>query len=224
MAKNLSATLRGVNYGTLPTTNGGTGVSASGTTGNVLTSNGTTWASSALPIATSSALGVVKVDNSTLTVNASGVISVIGIMTTATANSTYLALAGGTLTGSVIFGYNNANQVMFKDVGFTYLDNGTTNTINYKNGSHQRWAPSTGAQTLTVTNWPSTGNLGELLIEGVNLGASTITWPTINWVKNDGTTTTAVASNGVTFQASGTDWVFLWSRDAGTTIYAKVVR
>ena len=113
---------------------------------------------------------------------------------------------------------------MFKDCGSVYYDSGTTNALNFVNGGHQRWAPNTGAQTLSIANWPPTGNLGELLIEGVNLGAATITWPTINWVKSDGTTTTTFSSNGVTLRTSGIDFVFLWTRDGGTTIYGKVMR
>ena len=104
-----------------------------------------------------------------------------------------------------------------------YYNSGTTSALDYTNGSHQRWAP-TGTVSLTVTNWPASGVLGELLIEGINLGAATITWPTINWIKSDGTTTTTFASNGVTLQSSGTDWVFLWTGDGGTTVYGKIVR
>lgn len=116
------------------------------------------------------------------------------------------------------------SRMMVKDHGFVYYNSGTTNALDYTNGSHQRWAP-TGTVTLSITNWPPSGNLGELLIEGVNLGAATITWPAaINWIKSDGTTTTTFSSNGVTLQSSGTDFVFLWTRDAGTTIYGKVVR
>lgn len=113
---------------------------------------------------------------------------------------------------------------MLKDTGFVFYDSNTTNALDYTNGSCQRWAPATGAQTLSITNWPPSGNLGELLIQGVNLGAATITWPTINWVKSDGTMTTAFASNGVTLQASGTDFVFLWTRDSGSTVFGKVLR
>ena len=48
----LGGTLSGVNLasqiaGTLPIANGGTGLTAAGTNGNVLTSNGTNWISSA---------------------------------------------------------------------------------------------------------------------------------------------------------------------------------
>lgn len=133
-------------------------------------------------------------------------------------------LAGNTFTGAQVLSDQLVSRAMFKDTGFAYYDSTTTNALDYVNGSCQRWAPNTGAQTLTVSNWPPTGNLGELLIQGINLGAATITWPTINWVKSDGTTTTTFSSNGVTLQSSGTDWVYLWTRDAGTTIYGKVVR
>jgi hypothetical protein len=111
-----------------------------------------------------------------------------------------------------------------KDSDVAYYNSGTTNTLDYVNGSHQRWAP-TGTPTLAISNWPPSGNLGELLIEGVNLGSVTITWPAaINWIKSDGSTTTTFSENGVTLQSSGIDWILLWTRDAGTTIYGKIVR
>ena len=110
-----------------------------------------------------------------------------------------------------------------KSQSIQYYNSGATSALDYTNGSHQRWTP-TGTVSLTVSNWPASGVLGELLIEGINLGGATITWPTINWIKSDGTTTTTFASNGVTLQSSGTDWVFLWTRDGGTTVYGKIVR
>jgi hypothetical protein len=115
---------------------------------------------------------------------------------------------------------------MYKDTGWVYYNSTTTAALDYTNGSQQRWAPTASSSpTLTISNWPPSGNLGELLIEGVNLGAAgTITWPTINWITSTGATTTTFASNGVTLQTSGTDWCLLWTRDAGTTIYGKFVR
>lgn len=134
-------------------------------------------------------------------------------------------LGSGTLFGANINGQDfNLSRTGFQDYGYVYFNSGTTNALDYTNGSHQRWAPNTGAQTLSITNWPPSGNLGTLMIEGVNLGAATITWPTINWVKTDGTTTTTFSQNGVTLQTSGIDWIVLWTRDAGTTIYGKVIR
>jgi len=126
-------------------------------------------------------------------------------------------------TGAVNMSDTILRRSMFKDTGYTYFNSGTTSALDYTNGSQQRWAPS-GTVSLTTTNWPPTGNLGELFVEGINLGAATITWPTINWITSTGATTTTFASNGVTLQASGTDWFLLWTRDAGTTIYGKFVR
>ena len=126
-------------------------------------------------------------------------------------------------TGAVVGSDAILRRLMFKDTGYTYFNSNSTSALDYTNGSQQRWAPS-GTVTLSVTNWPPTGNLGELFIEGINLGAATITWPTINWITSTGATTTTFSSNGVTLQSSGTDWFLLWTRDAGTTIYGKFVR
>lgn len=168
---------------------------APGTNGNVLTSNGTTWTSAALPVTLD---GVQTLTNKTLS-------------------------TGTTLGAQVTGGDFILTRTMFQDTGWDYYDSNTTSALNYVNGSVQRWAPS-GTVSLTLSNWPPSGNLGELLIEGINLGAATITWPTINWITITGATTTTFASNGVILQTSGTDWVFLWTRDGGTTIYGKVVR
>jgi hypothetical protein len=120
---------------------------------------------------------------------------------------------------------NQITRAMLKDVGVAYYNSGTTNALDYANGSHQRWAPNTGAQTLTISNWPPVGNTGQLMIEGVNLGAVTLTWPTtINWIKSDGTMTNVFSQNGVTLQSSGIDFVLLWTRDSGATTYGRIVR
>lgn len=110
----------------------------------------------------------------------------------------------------------------------THFDSGATNAINLANGLSERWAPATGAQTLTITGWPATGSFASAVIEGINLGASTITWPSINWVNIDGTFTTSISAYltnaSITLQTSGIDFVVLWTRDGGTTIYGRIVR
>jgi|688.fasta_scaffold99867_3 hypothetical protein len=197
-----------------------------------------------LPIVQSGATKQVSVNNLTAgkAVSASSLTATTVLSTTFDTN---VAAAGVTLVGNTLSadgtdanidinvtpkGTGAVNQTdtilrraMFKDTGYTYYDSTTTSALDYTNGSVQRWAP-TGTVTLTVTNWPPSGNLGELFIEGVNLGAATITWPSINWITSTGATTTTFSLNGVTLQTSGTDWVLLWTRDAGTTIYGKVVR
>ena len=137
-----------------------------------------------------------------------------------------ITLSASTLGGNLTGGDYSLTRTMYKDTGWVYYNSSTTAALNFTNGSQQRWAPTASSSpTLSITNWPPSGNLGELLIEGVNLGAAgTITWPTINWITSTGATTTTFSANGVTLQTSGTDWCLLWTRDAGTTIYGKFVR
>jgi len=119
------------------------------------------------------------------------------------------------------------SRQMLVDCGHTFLDKGdsstTPQTLDFTTGSHQK-ITTTGAFTLSTSNWPPTGNLGEMLLELVNGASATITWPTISWVLDTGAFTTTFSANGVTLQSSGTDFVCLWSRDAGTTIHGKVIR
>lgn len=138
-------------------------------------------------------------------------------------SSSLLPKSGGTMTGALNMADQLIDRAELRDQAFAFHDSNTTSTLDYQNGSVQRWAPS-GTVTLAIANWPPSGGLGELLIEGVNLGAASITWPTINWIKSDGSTTTTFASNGVTLRTSGVDFVMLWTRDSGTTVYGKVIR
>ena len=137
-----------------------------------------------------------------------------------------ITLSASNLGGNLTGGDYSLTRTMYKDTGWVYYNSTTTAALDFTNGSQQRWAPTASSSpTLSITNWPPSGNLGELLIEGVNLGAAgTITWPTINWITSTGATTTTFSANGVTLQTSGTDWCLLWTRDAGTTIYGKFVR
>lgn len=145
-----------------------------------------------------------------------------------------LTLAGrgaNTFTAAQIYGDQQNSRAMLIDCGYTYLSKGnsstTTQTFDYTAGSHQS-VTATGNHTIATSNWPPTGNLGEMLVEYINGGAYTLTWPTISWIKPDGTTTTSIATylsanTGRTALAtSGTDFILLWSRDAGTTIYGKL--
>lgn len=137
-----------------------------------------------------------------------------------------LGTGGGIVTGPVAMSDQPLSRAMLKDHGYAFFDSAAVNVLDYTNGSHQRWVPATGAQALTIANWPPAGNLGELLLEGVNLGASTITWPAIIWIKADGSgdTTTTFSSAGYTLKSAGIDHILLWSRDGGATTYGKVLR
>lgn len=134
---------------------------------------------------------------------------------------------GNTFSGVQLFSDGRIAQAMLKDTGFECRIAGTLSgaqAISYADGSHQRFQVG-GTITLSFTNWPPTSNNGTLLIELVNGGAFQVNFPSaINWIKSNGATTTDFSQLGITLQASGTDFILLWTRDAGTTVYGKVVR
>lgn len=107
------------------------------------------------------------------------------------------------------------------------LDKGTvatTVTVTFTTSQATSQRLQVGAAlTIAVTGW-ETANFSELVIQLVNGAAFAVTWPTVNWVKSDGTFTTSFASNGITLQAAGTDWIYLWTVDGGTTVYGRVIR
>ncbi|MGE3346050.1 MAG: hypothetical protein AB7I35_01305 [Ramlibacter sp.] len=109
----------------------------------------------------------------------------------------------------------------YKDLGT--ISSGTT-TVDTAAAEVQR-VQAGGNFTLAFDKWPASGEyVGELLLKCVNFGAHTVTWPTANWLKADGTFAASPALAGITFATSGTDFVYVWTDDAGTTLYAKVAR
>lgn len=183
------------------------------------------------------ALTKVKLTNSSdgilpVTTGGTGVATITGILkgtgtsalTAATANTDYLAPTGNDTT---------VTRQMFKDCGYTVYDIGNINnatvTFDYTNGSVQTYTATGSTVTWAFSNWPPTGNLGEILIIATNAGAYTHTINGVTWLKPDGTTTTSFATylgantGRTALQTSGVDQFVLWSRDAGTTVYGKLV-
>jgi hypothetical protein len=99
-----------------------------------------------------------------------------------------------------------------------------TGAFNLSNSNYQIWAVTGGNYTVSFTNWLASGQLTELLIEAQNVQSSgaVITWPTINWIKSDGSLTTTFSQSGIVL--TNLDFILIWSRDGGTTIYGKVIR
>ncbi len=108
----------------------------------------------------------------------------------------------------------------------TYFDSAATTALNYNNGGRQRCAPATGAKTISITNWPVSGKHAVQLIELVNGADGGI--PSFGagarYIKGDGTLQTTAAAAGIIFQASGTDYVMVFTRDAGATSVVSVLR
>lgn len=106
----------------------------------------------------------------------------------------------------------------------------STQDLNYQTGAVKR-IKATGNFTITTSNWPATGNMGEMLLRLVADGTGrTITYTlgsgTTNFVKTDGSFATTPALSGVTMQTTNDaiDFVYMWSFNAGVTVYAKVLR
>lgn len=152
----------------------------------------------------------------------------VSLRPTAAGMNRKLDKTGDTMEGDLDLDGNDLTDAVLADFSLKYKDSAASGALDYHNGSYQRWAPAVGAQSLSVANWPPAGELGTLTIEGVNLGAATITTTfTGKYIKNDGTfatTTSLNANNGTTLQVSGIDFVVLWTRDGGATVYVKIVR
>ena len=129
------------------------------------------------------------------------------------------------------FGGAVISRAMFRDVGYVYVDKGdsgtATQTIDVAAGTHQR-IRATGNFTIAFFNWPATGNTGEVLLELAHDGtARSITFPTgCRFVKYDGSVTTTFSETLINLQSAdgAIDWLYFWTRDAGTTLYCKVIR
>lgn len=125
------------------------------------------------------------------------------------------------------------SRAMLIDCGYTAVAKGNisnaTVTFDYTQGSVQTFTATGSTVTWAFSNWPPTGNLGEILVIGTNLGAFTQSISGVTWLKPDGTTTTSLATylaantGRTAFQTSGVDQLLFWSSDAGTTIYGKLV-
>ncbi len=142
----------------------------------------------------------------------------------------YATLAGNTFTGAQVYSDQLLSRGMTKDMGLVFLDKGNSGTAaqtcDYTAGSHQKLTVTGAFVMNAVTNWPPTGNTGELLLELVNGASSAITWTmagtTQRWWKRDGTEAATFAASGYALKASGTDWILMWSTNAGTTTNFKV--
>lgn len=81
-----------------------------------------------------------------------------------------------------------------------------------------------GSATIHINQWPPATYAANVMLEVWKGGGSTITWSSISFITSSGALQGSPASAGDSLQATGPDFILAWSRDAGATKYAKVVR
>jgi hypothetical protein len=127
----------------------------------------------------------------------------------------------------------NANSAVWTMQSTTNLatevfSNGTvstgTVTLNRSKGPVQQLTVG-GNLTIALTGWLSSG-YSSMMLELVNGGSATITWPAgIKWTTpGTGVTTTTFPTSAAALQTAGTDWIELFSPDGGTTVYGIIRR
>lgn len=128
--------------------------------------------------------------------------------------------ANGAVPGPLDMGGNTFKSPKLQDARHSFLDKGTvasgTVTFDGSAGAVQRLQVG-GALTIAFTNMQNV-DVSAIQLRVVNGGSATITWPTMSFVKADGTTQ---ASPTRTLQTSGTDRILVWSE--GSTLMAKVI-
>jgi hypothetical protein len=137
--------------------------------------------------------------------------------TNTVASSTQLTVTNGTVGGST------PNATL--QIGETKLvakGSVGTGTVTFDvSAANKQSLTVTGSLTVAYSNWPASGTYGEVEVQLTNGGSATITWPTVSWLKGDGTNSTTFSTMGVTLYTSGVNFVIVWSTDGGTTLYGR---
>jgi len=101
-------------------------------------------------------------------------------------------------------------------ITFDAVDKGTvsTGTVSFdvQSATKQKLTVG-GALTIALTNKPT--NDWELEVDLTNGGSAAITFPTVNWLVGDGTTSTVFADMGVTLNAAGVNTLLFWGTGTG---------
>ncbi len=118
-------------------------------------------------------------------------------------------------SGDILANDNQLVEAILKDTGELSQDLGSlsANTaISLASGNACKFTVA-GDFTLSVTGWKAANILNGLLMKITNGTAFTITWPSIVWD----------TGSLPELQASGVDWVLLWTEDNSSIVYGKRV-
>jgi hypothetical protein len=126
-----------------------------------------------------------------------------------------LALTGGIVTGNL-----GVQQVFtLSRAAFTWSGTVTASgatTINWTNGEYQKVSLTSNA-SISVTNWPASGNFAKVVLDITNQGAFLISgWPA-------GTIWAGGIVPTITSGAGKRDLIMLVTGDGGTTVLGNVV-
>ena len=173
---------------------GGTGLTAPGTVGNVLTSTGTTW------ISTAGATGDVTLNGTQTLTN----------KTIAFANNTLTDVAGTTATQTLT---NKTITNLVFDGNYTEdvyaIVDGASVDLNPANGTVQTWTLG-ASRSPTATSFAAGQSLTLMIDDGT---AYSITWPSVTWKTNAGV--------APTLNATGFTAIQLWK--VNSTLYGARV-
>lgn len=120
------------------------------------------------------------------------------------------------------FSNNIIKQAIFQDCGNVVFDTTTENqlgdvTLDYKNGSYQKYKINYGTHTFSVSNWPGTNRSGSMILSVVTAtnSATYVNFSSVN-IYNYSTSTLPVLISGpnpAIFQ--------LWSDGDSNNLYVK---
>lgn len=147
--------------GTLKASNGGTGLTAPGTSGNVLTSNGTAWVSQAPAAGSYSAGNGISISSNTIAMSGSytGTLTASTGLTATTGNVTATAgnvtATAGNVTapaGYVAAGSSSYPRLENLSAGFYNIDFSSTTGISWQSGTGALSFGVSGTQAVTMTS------------------------------------------------------------------------
>lgn len=215
-----------------------TGIGAAAS--NAVTITGTTTITAFDNIASAAERVLTFASALTLTHNGVSLILPSGANITTTAGDTayFISLGGGNWKCTAFLRANGQGiaptaGVLNGNVSATVIDKGSvsTGTVTFDvSKSPSQKLIVAGSLTIAFSGWQSTGIETIAKMQLINAGAAgnTVTLPTLNWQLPAGGYTTnfqtyLTAIGRTSLQATGTDWLIVWSVDGGTTVYAKLV-
>lgn len=118
------------------------------------------------------------------------------------------------------FNDKTLSAALMKDTAEAVYNAGSVSgavAIDYTNGQYQYMTATGNITSLTVSNWPISGRLGFMTLEITQDGTRTL-------ALTSAYKTPSAAGAALTSGATATDFLYITTRDAGTTINTNINR